>query len=147
MDIKKTIEFDEGIFDVYDNLIVSTLNPGVNEDTSVFNIINHLSSFFFSDKPWGYVSNRRHRNAIDPLIYLKLNSNNTKRRLIAYGIVSYHELTSASVEYEKQFLLEVNVKTFSNINSALSWVSEKVTDEEEKRWAQRITPNKNGLPA
>ncbi|MBD0851892.1 STAS/SEC14 domain-containing protein [Maribacter arenosus] len=124
---KKTIIVREynlgiGVVQVYENYMVAIFEEGATLTLERTYQIIGISEIHFRDKPFGFISLRKHSYAIDPTVYTYL------RELInlkAFAIVSVKEIDMHNFKIEKLFYKKP-MKFFIEFDNALTWVKKRV---------------------
>ena len=124
---KKTIIVREynlgiGIVQVYENYMVAILEEGATLTLERTYQIIGISEIHFRDKPFGYISLRKHSYAIDPTVYTYLRD---LENMKAFAIVSVKEIDMHNFKIEKLFYKKP-MKFFIEYDNALSWVKKRV---------------------
>ncbi|MGB5435260.1 MAG: STAS/SEC14 domain-containing protein [Maribacter sp.] len=124
---KKTIIVREynlgiGIVQVYENYMVAILEEGATLTLERTYQIIGISEIHFRDKPFGYISLRKHSYAIDPTVYTYLRE---LENMKAFAIVSVKEIDMHNFKIEKLFYKKP-MKFFIEYDNALSWVKKRV---------------------
>ena len=124
---KKTIIVREynlgiGIVQVYENYMVAVLEEGATLTLERTYQIIGISEIHFRDKPFGYISLRKHSYAIDPTVYTYLRE---LENMKAFAIVSVKEIDMHNFKIEKLFYKKP-MKFFIEYDNALSWVKKRV---------------------
>lgn len=120
---KKTIIVREynlgiGVVQVYENYMVAIFEEGATLTLERTYQIIGISEIHFRDKPFGYISLRKHSYAIDPTVYTYLRELDN---LKGFAIVSVKEIDMHNFKIEKLFYKKP-MKFFIEFDNALTWV-------------------------
>jgi hypothetical protein len=124
---KKTIIVREynleiGTVQVYQDYMVATFEEGATLTLERAYQIIGISEIHFRDKPFGYISFRKHSYAVDPTIYSYLRE---LENMKAFAIVSVKEIDMHNFKIEKLFYKKP-MKFFIEFDNALLWVKRRV---------------------
>ena len=124
---KKTIIVREynleiGTIQVYKDYMVATFEEGATLTLERAYQIIGISEIHFRDKPFGYISLRKHSYAVDPTIYNYLRELDNMK---AFAIVSVKEIDMHNFKIEKLFYKKP-MKFFIEFDNALTWVKRRV---------------------
>ena len=124
---KKTIIVREynlgiGVVQVYKNYMVAIFEEGATLTLERAYQIIGISEIHFRDKPFGYISLRKHSYAIDPTVYTYLRE---LENIKAFAIVSVKEIDMHNFKIEKLFYKKP-MKFFIEYDNAISWVKRRV---------------------
>ncbi|MEZ2414800.1 STAS/SEC14 domain-containing protein [Muriicola sp. E247] len=111
-----------GTVKVYDNYMVATFNEGSTVTLERAYQVIGISEIHFRDRPFGFISFRKHSYAIDPTIYAYVRE---LENLKAFAIVSVKEMDMHNFSIEKMFYKKP-MKFFIDYNNALAWVKRRV---------------------
>ncbi|MBT8307706.1 MAG: STAS/SEC14 domain-containing protein [Maribacter sp.] len=124
---KKTIIIREynleiGVVQVFKNHMVAIFEEGATLTLERAYQIIGIAEIHFRDKPFGYISFRKHSFAIDPTVYTYLRELDN---LKAFAIVSVKEIDMHNFKIEKLFYKKP-MKFFIEFDNALAWVKRRV---------------------
>lgn len=124
---KKTVivreyQLDIGKVQVYDNYMVAIFEEGATLTLERAYQIIGISEIHFREKPFGYISLRKHAYAVDPTVYTYLRELNNMQ---AFAIVSVKEIDMHNFKIEKLFYKK-SMKFFIEFDNALAWVKRRV---------------------
>ncbi len=124
---KKTIIIREynleiGVIQVYKKHMVAIFEEGATLTLERAYQIIGIAEIHFRDKPFGYISHRKHSYAVDPTVYTYLRELDN---LKAFAIVSVKEIDMHNFKIEKLFYKKP-MKFFIEFDNALSWVKRRV---------------------
>ena len=120
--IIKEYVLEIGTVKVYDNYMVATFNEGSTVTLERAYQVIGISEIHFRDRPFGFISFRKHSYAIDPTIYAYVRE---LENLKAFAIVSVKEMDMHNFSIEKMFYKKP-MKFFIDYNNALAWVKRRV---------------------
>lgn len=124
---KKTVivreyQLDIGKVQVYDNYMVAIFEEGATLTLERAYQIIGISEIHFREKPFGYISLRKHAYAVDPTVYTYLRELDNMQ---AFAIVSVKEIDMHNFKIEKLFYKKP-MKFFIEYENALAWVKRRV---------------------
>ncbi len=124
---KKTVivreyQLDIGKVQVYDNYMVAIFEEGATLTLERAYQIIGISEIHFREKPFGYISLRKHAYAVDPTVYTYLRELDNMK---AFAIVSVKEIDMHNFKIEKLFYKK-SMKFFIEYDNALAWVKGRV---------------------
>lgn len=123
-----TLHFEFGEIRVFRNFVVAVMNEGITVIPEYNQELLKISEKFFHNRPFGYITYRKNSYAVNPLVYLKTS---TIENLVAFAVVSTHEISISNLEVEKRFLTKP-LKHFTDLDEAKDWVNKMVAESEEK---------------
>ncbi|RDY59906.1 hypothetical protein [Flagellimonas nanhaiensis] len=132
--IKEIRECEFGIFYFFDGLVISEIGEGV-----VFNwgmakkIIDIAYEVIGRDTPIAYISNRVNNYSVVPIDWLKFYKN--RHQLEFYSVVAHSKSGFSSIVLERMFFRN-NIRQFSNLEEAVTWSLEKISDKKASLAAQ-----------
>lgn len=92
-------------------------------DIELFRKVFEFALMHFQTKPFGYISNRIHSNAVSPMIYNYINENIPNIKAVA--VVGYSFLAENIFASEVEILNEnCQHKFFKDVDRAIQWVNE-----------------------
>lgn len=128
------LELDFATIRIYENLIVSECHEGILLDFPKYRKILELAEEVFNNSSFGYISNRIHSYAVDPLVYRESAAHPL---LKAIAVVSDNELGRNSAKLEKQFYVNANsFQIFSSLEEAKNWVEEILQAQSKEKSAR-----------
>jgi hypothetical protein len=114
------IELDFGVIYLYDKILVSELNEGVLLDVENNKKILQIGHEAFPGEAFGYISNRIHSYAVNPLVYRKAADD---PQLKAIAVVTTSELSRNNAILEQNFYADKNYfQIFNDLKPALNWI-------------------------
>ncbi|MRT15947.1 hypothetical protein F3C99_03140 [Vitellibacter sp. q18] len=104
---------------VYENSIEVVIEEGQVFDENKLSELFEVFNFYFSDKKFGYISNRKYSYSIDlsPAIYNSIHEN-----MAALAVVCYSPICEQSALFEKQFYRELPFEVFATKEEAYIWI-------------------------
>ena len=114
----KTLKYPFCTIEVYDNYVISCINEGFHLTPDKNKVLEDISSEYFSDKPFVYISYRKNSYSVDPSIYLQTSKINN---LYGMAVVAKVPLAKGNAQIEKLFLNKP-FEIFSSLDEAKSWV-------------------------
>ena len=119
--IVREYQLDIGKVQVYDDYMVAIFEEGATLTLERAYQIIGISEIHFRDKPFGYISLRKHSYAVDPTVYTYLRELDNMK---AFAIVSVKEIDMHNFKIEKLFYKKA-MKFFIEFDNALAWVKTK----------------------
>lgn len=121
------IELDFGVVYIYDKILVSELKEGVLLDVEKNKKILQLGRDAFNREDFGYISNRIHSYAVDPMVYRESAED---PQLKAIAVVSESNITRKCAVLEQNFYADKNCfQIFSSLEEAKNWISKVLQDQ------------------
>lgn len=118
------IELDFGKITFIDNILIAELNEGILFDVEDNRKLLNLGNKVFKGMPYGYISNRVHSYAVNPMIYLDSSSTIS---LKAIAVVSRDAVCQKNTFLEKQFYKEEDsFEVFDTLETAINWIKYKI---------------------
>ena len=114
----QTIVFPFGTVLLYENYLVSEINEGETVTIEHNLELVKLSESFYSDRPFGYITNRINSYAVDPKTYIETSK---IENLVGFAVVAQEELMMSNTQIEKLFLKKP-VEVFRNLENATVWI-------------------------
>lgn len=121
---KTSLDLDFGKVTFSENILIAELNEGILFDVENNRKLLQIGKQVFNNEPYGYISNRIHSYAINPMIYLESAST---KNLKAIAVVTNNPLVSQNVILERQFFKEKDsFEVFDNLDDAVNWIKQKI---------------------
>lgn len=122
--IESAIALDFGKVTIIDNILIAELNEGILLDVENNRKLLNLGNKIFKGLPYGYISNRIHSYAVNPMIYLDSSST---INLKAIAVVSSNPVCQQNTLLEKQFYKEEDsFEVFDSLEAAINWIKLKI---------------------
>lgn len=118
----KEYVLDIGTIMVYDEYMVAVFNEGTTLTLERAYQIIGISEIHYRNKPFGYISYRKHSYAIDPIIYTYLRELDN---LIAFAVVTKKEIDMHNFKIEKMFYKNM-MEIFIEFDNAALWIKKRV---------------------
>jgi hypothetical protein len=106
-------------FELYDEYLIGTIKEGIVFSTFHLVKFHEIFDQHYSNRPFGYISNRKHDYTIDPTCYLDVS--NYSDRLVAIAVLCFSEASYNNVIFAKQFLQRPQ-EPFYNIKDCVQWI-------------------------
>ena len=120
-----TYNLDFGVVRIFDNILVSELKEGILFDVNCNRKLLTIATEEFKGNPFGYISNRIHSYAVDPLVY---RESGVLSSLKAIAVVTNNDLGLKSAELERSFYSDKNrFEIFTSYKDALTWMNHTLT--------------------
>ena len=115
---KHIVTFEFGVAELHENHMLMVMNEGVTVDSAINARLTDLAADHFGDRPFGYVTHRKHSYSVDPNVY---NETSKIKNLVGFAIVSDKEIHLTTAQVESMFLNKP-MKVFKEVGQAVSWV-------------------------
>ena len=120
------IELDFGVIYIYDKILVSELKEGVLLDVENNRKILQIGREAFAQEAFGYISNRIHSYAVNPMVYRESAED---PQLKAIAVVSASQMGRNSARLEQKFYTDKNCfQIFDSLDAAMTWIGKIVVD-------------------
>lgn len=106
-----------GTFFIHTNYMVGEFAPGVEIDVPMSLDFMALAQEHFVG-PYVYIGNRINSYSIDPCVYRVVPP---PENFKGFGAVTYRPATYHAVQVERNFLPDIPLGIFFNINDAVNW--------------------------
>ena len=126
--MKKSLTYDFGVVNLYDNYLITTVNAGEHLTPAHNTILVNLANDYFSNKPFVYLTHRKYSYSVDPAIYLETSK---IKNLAGFGVIAEVPVSKGNAQVEKLFLNKP-FEIFDTLDDALVW-AKKIIDNEPKR--------------
>ena len=106
-------------FELYDDYLIGTIKEGIVFNT--FHLIKFHEIFdeHYSNRPFGYISNRKYDYTIDPTCYFDVS--NFSDRLVGIAVLCFSEASYNNAIFAKQFIQRPQ-KPFYNEEDCVQWI-------------------------
>ncbi|WP_194850566.1 hypothetical protein [Nonlabens antarcticus] len=112
-------KLDFGSFQIYPNMIIGEMYPGVHIDKDKNQLILDLiRSNFPGNTPFGYISNRTFNYSIDPMVH---HINREFLDLKCFALVDPNGIKPMAA-IESKFFNKEYFQTFHSLDDAIEWV-------------------------
>lgn len=125
MNLKKTISFEFGEVELFENYLVTTMKPGITVIPSYNDKLVAIANSHFAGKHFVYITNRKNSYAVDPSIYYETSK---IENLIAFAVVSKDAIAQKTVAVEKMFFNKP-FQLFTEMEDAITWALETLKNE------------------
>lgn len=126
--MKKSLTYDFGVIQIYENYLITVVNSGVHVTPAHNTVLVNLAEEHFANKPFVYLTHRKHSYSVDPAIYLETSK---IKNLAGFGVIAEVPVSKANAEVEKLFLNKP-FEIFYTLDDALAW-AKNIIDNEPKR--------------
>ena len=120
----KILKYSFCTIEVYDDFVISYINKEHHLTPDQNKVLEDIANDYFKDRPFVYITHRKHSYSVDPSIYLQTSK---IKNLVGFAVVAEVLLSKGNAEIEKLFL----DKPFEIFESL----------EDAKIWAKNIIPN------
>ncbi|WP_373058239.1 hypothetical protein [Zunongwangia sp. H14] len=122
--IKKNLKLEFGLISVHENVLIAELNEGILFSVENNRKLLELGRDIFDGKAYGYISNRTHSYAVDPMVYKESSNVDT---LKAIAVVSKNHLVKLNArQVEQKFYKNPEAfEVFDTLEEALNWMKSK----------------------
>lgn len=115
--MRAAVKYDFCDFSIFENFMIAVMHEGVTVQPKHNLVLIELAEKYFKDKPFAYITNRINSYSVDPKVYEETSK---IKNLIAFAVVSQHEVRTANAAFELKFLSKPN-KSFSKLVDAIEW--------------------------
>lgn len=117
---KYNIDIGFANIELYENYLVGTINEGIL--FSSFHLVKFHEIFdqHYSNRAFGYISNRKYDYTIDPTAYFELSS--YSMRLKGIAVLCYSENSYNNANFAKQFIKRPQ-EPFYTIEECVKWLN------------------------
>ncbi|MCW9038709.1 MAG: hypothetical protein OQJ79_12435 [Altibacter sp.] len=119
-----TLQYVFGTVEIYDNYLITIMHEGITVIPEYNKDLLEISRTYFKNRPFGYISYRKNSYAVDPRVYIETSK---IENLMAFAVVSTHEINISNVEIEKIFLKKP-FHLFDALSEAKAWVDKMVNE-------------------
>lgn len=112
------ITYPFGIAEIHENYVVFVMNEGITVKPEYNDLLLNLSTKYFANKNFGYITHRINSYSVDPRVYFETSK---IKNLVAFAVVSEKDIKAATTEVEKIFLKQP-LKHFKTMEEATDWV-------------------------
>jgi len=117
-----SLSYDFCKVDIHDNYLIAIMDEGITVKPEHNMVLLDIVHKYFPDKPFGYITHRKHSYSVDPSIYFETSKINN---LKAFAIVSDQEINQSNAELEKKFLKKP-LRHFEVLDDAVKWINEMI---------------------
>lgn len=121
----KSLKYPFCTIDVYNNYVISRINEGFHLTPDKNRVLEDIANDYFNDKPFAYISHRKHSYSVDPSIYLQTSK---IKNLCGMAVVAEAPLSKGNAQVEKLFLNKP-FEIFSDLDDAIEWAKSLVINE------------------
>jgi len=107
---------------IHDNYLIAVMNEGITVKPEHNEVLLNIVHKYYPNKPFGYITHRKHSYSVDPSIYFETSKINN---LKAFAIVSVQKINEMNAELEKKFLKKP-LKHFETLDDAVKWINEMI---------------------
>lgn len=118
----KEYALDGGQVWVYPEYLVSLLEEGGTLNLDFVASLVGISEVHFRERPFAYISYRKHSHAVDPTVYSYLRE---LKNLRAIAVVSRKDIDMHNFDIERLFYKK-NIAFFIEYENAVSWVRTRI---------------------
>ena len=121
----KSLDYPFCTVEIYTDKVIAYMNEGIHLTPDKNKILEDIAKDYFKDKPFVYISHRKHSYSVDPSIYLQTSKINN---LVGMAVVAEVPLSKGNAEIEKLFLNKP-FEIFSSLEDAKVWISKVLSNE------------------
>jgi hypothetical protein len=121
----KTLTYNFGSIEVYEQFVISYIKEGFHLTPDKNKVLEEIAYTYFYDKPFVYITHRKHSYSVDPSIYLETSE---ILNLAGFAVVAEVPLSKGNAEVEKLFLNKP-FEIFTSIEDAKSWAKSILNHE------------------
>ncbi|MCF6307781.1 MAG: hypothetical protein L3J09_07480 [Flavobacteriaceae bacterium] len=120
--MKTLLKYDFCEIEVYNDYIIAIMNEGISLTPDKNDVLLGISSKYFKNKDFGYITHRINSYSVDPRIYTETSK---IENLVSFAVVSNNKLALSNAQIEKLFYKKP-FKQFINLEDAISWIKKHV---------------------
>jgi hypothetical protein len=122
MNFKKTISFEFGDVELFENYLVTIMKQGITVIPAYNDKLVAIANSHFLGRPFVYITNRKNSYAVDPSIYYETAK---IANLSAFAVVSKDAIAEKTVAVEKMFFNKP-FQLFTEMENAIAWALETI---------------------
>lgn len=103
---------------IYTDHVVVIVNEGVLVTPDTHKFLDDIATSYFHNRPFGYISYRKHNYSVDPRTYLETSKIDN---ITGFAVVSHEGIGINNVEVEKRFFNKP-FKRFLKLKDARTWL-------------------------
>lgn len=119
----QVVVLDFATIQLFDNYLISTIHEGVIFDKPQLEQFYEIFDEHYSNRPFGYISNRIHEYSIVPTCYLKSTESPW---LAAMGVYCISERAYDMALFEQKFYTKRPFKPFRIMDDCMDWVQHHI---------------------
>jgi hypothetical protein len=105
---------------IYDNYVVVIMKEGVNIMPEHNNVLVEVTSTYYPNKPFVYITHRINSYSVDPKIYFETSK---IENLKGFAVVSSNYKAKINAQIEQMFFTKP-FEIFNTLEDAFSWAKE-----------------------
>ncbi|MAN59849.1 MAG: hypothetical protein CMC08_08455 [Flavobacteriaceae bacterium] len=123
----KTLQLEFANLELYENYVVATIDEGMLIDTFEKLQLYEIFDQFYRNRPFVYISNRKHDYTVNPTSYLGSEEYDQLRGMavICYSESSYQNALFEKVFYKRPF------QVFYSFPECQNWIDELLRTEKK----------------
>lgn len=121
--MEKTINLDFCKMTIYNNYVVNVMNEGINVTKKHNEKLIEITSAYFKNKPFVYITHRINSYSVDPNIYYKTAQ---VKNLKGFAVVSKNYKATINAKIEKMFFNKP-FETFATLKEAFKWADDLIS--------------------
>lgn len=123
----KIIDLGFSVIELFPNYLVNHSREGIVMDSDEINSLFVIFDSYYSNRKFGYISNRIQSYTVNPLIY---KTENSHRNLAALAIVCYSKNCEQNIDYEQSFS-NLSFNKFQDLQQAKKWMEDFFEDRKK----------------
>ncbi len=108
--------------EVHNDYIIVVMNEGITVSPEHNDVLVNISTKYFKNKKFGYITHRIHSYSVDPSIYIETSK---VENLAAFAIVSDKKINMSNAQIEKLFFKKP-FQHFMDLDEAINWVKNSI---------------------
>jgi ribosomal protein S17E len=116
------LTYDFCTMEVHENYLYVVMYEGITVKPEHNDILLNISTKYFRNKNFGYITHRKNSYSVDPRVYFETSK---IENLVAFAVVSNEKLKTSNTDVEKIFLKKP-FQHFEELAEAKAWVLELV---------------------
>lgn len=120
----KTLKYSFCTIEVYNDYVISYINKEHHLTPDQNKVLEDIAIDYFKDRPFVYITHRKHSYSVDPSIYLKTSK---IENLVGFAVVAEVLLSKGNAEIEKLFL-DKPFEIFESLEDAKIWAKNIISN-------------------
>lgn len=112
------LTYDFCTIEVHEFFVLVVMNEGITVNPQHNDILINVSTKYFRNKNFGYITHRKNSYSVDPRVYLETSK---IENLVAFAVVGNEEIKISNTDVEKRFLKKP-FQHFEDLDDAKDWV-------------------------
>ena len=125
-----TIKLDIGFanFELFDDYLIATVQEGIVLQAKEMNKFHEVFKNHYSNRPFGYISNRKFDYTVDPTYYKEVE--NYDFNLVGIATLCYSPATYDTAKFAEKFFKWPH-QAFFTLEECVAWIAKLVAKEKK----------------